>query len=92
MIITNEALFQHEDLYDWYSSIYIRLAKKFANEFYKVLDEISKNPTHHFFISTNLRRCVFKTFQYAVFYKICVDFTEISLVKDLRSGPKTNFY
>ena len=41
MIITNEALFQYEDLYDWYSSIDIRLAKKFAKEFYKVLDEIS---------------------------------------------------
>ena len=92
MIITNEALFQYEDLYDWYSSIDIRLAKKFAKEFYKVLDEISKNPTHHFFIAPNLRRCVFKTFQCAVFYKIWDDYTEISLVKDLRSQPKTNFY
>ena len=87
MIITDEALFGYRELLDWYSSIDTKLSKKFTLEFYKVLDEIAENPTHHFFIAPNLRRCVFKTFQCAVFYKIWENYTEITLVKDLRSKP-----
>ena len=92
MIIENEALWQFEDLYDWYSAIDIRLSKKFATEFYKVLDEIANNPTHHFYIAPNLRRCVFKTFQCAVVYNFNGNIIKVALVVDLRSQPKTNFY
>ena len=92
MIIENEALYQYEDLYAWYYSINIRLSKKFATEFYKVLDEIAKNPTHHIFIAPNLRRCVFKTFQCAVVYSFNGIIIKIALVIDLRSEPKMNFY